>query len=192
MRVAVIVVAIVMVATPSHASKSCMTMAEARQQFRTSHLYWHGAGHCWDATAPLHGIVHRSRERDREPAGPDNPASKNSTPKWRDALSEMLPDDGGSQVTTAQITPSWSYDATEAPARRMNWLDRWVDVAQVTPAIVASGKAEAAGATDVLLATRRRVDPLITPTRLLMAFLAFAMMLAIIELLQGTKFDRRG
>ena len=42
MRVAVIVVAVLVVTTPSEASKSCMTKAEARQQFGSVHLYWHG------------------------------------------------------------------------------------------------------------------------------------------------------
>ena len=190
MRVAVIVVAIVMVATPSHASKSCMTMAEARQQFRTSHLYWHGAGHCWDANAPVHGIVRHIRQRSPEQAEQDNQQQKNPAPMWRNALSEMLPDDGAAQVSVPQIFPqsSWTYDESEAPSARMSWLDRWVDVAQVTPPILASGKAEPAYS---LPAEGRRVDPLVTPTRILMAFLALAMMLAIIELLQGTKFDRR-
>ena len=189
MRIAVIVVAIVMVATPSHASKSCMTMAEARQHFRSSHLYWHGAGHCWDGTAPLHGIVHHIRERGPEQAEQDNQESKDPAPKWRDALSEMLPDDGASRVPAPQIFPqsSWTYDEGEAPAPRMRWLDRWVDVAQVTPPILASGKMEPP---DSLPATGRRADALVTPARLLMAFLALAMMLAIIELLQSTKFDR--
>jgi hypothetical protein len=190
MRVAVIVVAIVMVATPSHASKSCMTMAEARQQFRTAHLYWHGAGHCWGATPPLHGIVHRVRERGHEQAEQDNQQLKNPAPVWRNALSEMLPDDGASQVSAPQIFPqsSWTYEENEAPSARMRWLDRWVDVVQVTPPIVASRKMEPPYS---LPADERRVDPLVTPTRILMAFLALAMMLAIIELLQSTRFDRR-
>lgn len=190
MRVAVIVVAIVMVTTPSHASKSCMTMPEARQHFRTAHLYWHGAGHCWDGTAPLHGIVRHIRDRGPEQAEQDSQEAKNPAPKWREAMSEMLPDDGASPAPAPQIfrPSSWTYDETAAPTRLMNWLDRWVDVAQVTPPIVASGKAEPA---DSLPSGGRRTDPLVTPTRLLMAFLALALILALIELLQGTKFDRR-
>jgi hypothetical protein len=190
MRVALIVIAIVTVATPSHASKSCMTMAEARQQFRTSHLYWHGAGHCWDVNAPLHRIVRHIRPRNPEQAEQDNQQQKTPAPMWRNALSEMLPDDGAAQVSVPQISPqsSWTYDETEAPSARVRWLDRWVDVVQVTPPILASGKVEP---TYPLPAEGRRVDPLVTPTRILMAFLALAMMLAIIELLQGTKFDRR-
>src|SRR3974390_2612460 len=52
MRVAVIVLGLVIVSTPSQASWSCMTRAEAHQQFPTSHLYWYGSGHCWGAMTP--------------------------------------------------------------------------------------------------------------------------------------------
>src|SRR5215469_15411179 len=61
MRVAVIVVGLVVVSTPSQASRSCMTQAEARQQFATSHLYWHGR-HCWDAMTPSRRMVYHARE----------------------------------------------------------------------------------------------------------------------------------
>ena len=61
MRGAVIVVGLVVVSTPSQASRSCMTQAEARQQFATSHLYGHG-GHCWDAMTP--SLVQREAQRD--------------------------------------------------------------------------------------------------------------------------------
>jgi hypothetical protein len=50
MRVAMCIVAVLVVTTPSEASKSCMTKAEARQQFGSVHIYWHGPAHCWDAT----------------------------------------------------------------------------------------------------------------------------------------------
>jgi len=77
MRVAVIAVGLVVVSTPSQASRSCMTQAEARQQSATSHLYWHGSGHCWDAMTPSRRVVHRvrenvQREAQRDPAEPDN------------------------------------------------------------------------------------------------------------------------
>ena len=52
MRTVVIVVFVLVAATPAYASKSCMTMAEARQQFSTTHLYWHGSARCWDDAAP--------------------------------------------------------------------------------------------------------------------------------------------
>ena len=49
MRVAVIVVLISALATPSKASESCMTKTEALQRFG-SYIYWHGVDHCWNAT----------------------------------------------------------------------------------------------------------------------------------------------
>ena len=91
MRVAVIVLGLVVVSTPSQASWSCMTRAEARQQFPTSHLYWYGSGHCWRAMTPSRRrVVHHvrenvQREAQRDPAEPSNPE-----PKWREAKSEML------------------------------------------------------------------------------------------------------
>ena len=50
MRVAVIVVSMLMVVSPSEASESCMSKTEARQHFGLVHIYWHGVDHCWDAS----------------------------------------------------------------------------------------------------------------------------------------------
>src|SRR6266849_3255341 len=47
MRVAVFVVFVSILATASEASQSCMTRTEARGHYGSTHLYWHGAGHCW-------------------------------------------------------------------------------------------------------------------------------------------------
>ena len=49
----VIAIAVVVLLWPAvaHASKDCMTKAEARKIHRTSYLYWHGKGRCWDASA---------------------------------------------------------------------------------------------------------------------------------------------
>jgi hypothetical protein len=33
-------------------TSECMTLATARSLHPRSHLYWHGAHHCWDATPP--------------------------------------------------------------------------------------------------------------------------------------------
>jgi hypothetical protein len=63
MRVAMIVVAMVVVTTPLEASQSCMSKTEARQHFRTSHIYWHGPDHCWDATPPRQHQVQGVRRR---------------------------------------------------------------------------------------------------------------------------------
>src|SRR6266852_1036661 len=71
MRVAVVVVFVSVLSTPSEASQSCMSKTEARQSFHSSHIYWHGADHCWDAT-PIrrHGGQHRAHHHEPEPTPP--------------------------------------------------------------------------------------------------------------------------
>ena len=80
MRVAMIVVSILVVSTPSEASTSCMSKTEARQHFGSVHIYWHGPDHCWDATPTRghHQIAYRVQR-------------KIDQPKWRDAMSAMSP-----------------------------------------------------------------------------------------------------
>ena len=91
MRVAVIVLGLVVVSTPSQASWSCMTRAEARQQFPTSHLYWYGSGHCWHAMTPSRRrVVHRVRENVQREAQRDPAERNNPEPKWREMA--MLPE----------------------------------------------------------------------------------------------------
>jgi hypothetical protein len=96
MRVAVSFALMLMVVTPSGASESCMSLIEARQHFGLVHIYWHGADHCWDASPG------RQQRRVVHTAAP-----KPDQRKWRDAMSEMVPD--------AQVA-------------QMLWLDRWVDI----------------------------------------------------------------
>jgi hypothetical protein len=37
--------------TASAQAKPCLTKLEARQIYRTDHLYWHTSAHCWDDQA---------------------------------------------------------------------------------------------------------------------------------------------
>ena len=50
MRIVAIAVVALLWPAVAQASKDCMTKAEARKVYRTSHLYWHGKGRCWDAS----------------------------------------------------------------------------------------------------------------------------------------------
>ena len=50
MRIIAIAVVVLLLPAVAHASKDCMTKAEARKIYRTSYLYWHGKGRCWDAS----------------------------------------------------------------------------------------------------------------------------------------------
>jgi hypothetical protein len=186
MRAAVIVGFVLMAATPSYASKSCMTMAEARTQFATSHLYWHGPGHCWDATAPQHRIIGRVKPKEQQQADGDNaapdaaaqedsPAPAKREPKWRNAMSEMLPVDAPS---AASALPSLPAIATTG----LNWLDRWVDVAQIAPPSFLRRNTEAVSA-EVSPVVGQKADPMVTPMRLILVFLSIVVILAVIELL---------
>ena len=150
MRVAVIVVGLVVVSTPSQASKSCMTQAEARQHFANSHLYWHGR-HCWDAMTPSRRVVHRvrenvQREAQRDPAEPNNPE-----PKWREAMSEML-------------------TVNEAPSPSVSWENRWVEIAQALPTLAGDKAAQE----DASANATHRIEPMFT---VLLAFLAIVLAL---------------
>jgi hypothetical protein len=185
MRTAVIFLFVLVTASPAHASKSCMTMVEARTQFATSHLYWHGSSHCWDATAPAHRIVRRVKPKEPQAesdnATPDTAARDDGTvpakreTKWRNAMSEMLPAD---TPNIASAAPSLPAIATTG----MNWLDRWVDVAQIAPPSFLRRTPELA-ATEISPAAREKPDPMVTPMRLILVFLSIVVILAVIELL---------
>src|SRR5581483_10787759 len=185
MRTAALFIFALLAASPAHASKSCMTMAEARAQFATSHLYWHGPNHCWDATTPQHRIVRRVKPREQQAEGgraaPDVAAQDDGAvpatrePKWRDAMSEMLPVDAPG---AASALPS----LTELATTGMNWLDRWVDVAQVAPPSFLRRNTAAAPA-EVSPSAGQKADPMVTPMRLILVFLSIVVILAVIELL---------
>jgi hypothetical protein len=169
MRTVVIVVFALVATTPAYASKSCMTMAEARQQFSTSHLYWHGSGHCWDTTPPRH----RLKPSEDQKARRDNRSPLVEEPKWRNAMSELLAAD-------APIEPSsvpTSVAAIELP--RTDWLDRWVEVVQVASPTVSSRDEPA----DISPTVGRKADPTITPVGLILMLTGLLVTLAAIELL---------
>ena len=195
MRVAILVIGIAMVSTPSHASKSCMSLAEARQAYGQVHLWWHGSGHCWDATASAgkHGYIHRARrsevkeaarDEDKEADTADAADATAKKPKWRDAMSEMLPVDAPVFRSAAAAFPTVAVpiiEPSEAPSSVLDWLDRWVDIAQVFPRNNPS-RAEVPSAS-LAPASAARAEPLVTPMRIILAFLAIALIIGVIEIL---------
>jgi hypothetical protein len=183
MRTEAIIVFVLAAATPAYASKTCMTMAEARQQYATTHLYWHGAGHCWDMTPPRHRVV-RVKPREDQQARRDNREPVPQEPKWRNAMSEMLPADVSPETLSAPSPPP----PDETPP--MNWPDRWVDIAQVTLPATFIRKDEPP---EILAAVRNSDNGYfaITPLRLILMFLVAA--LAMIALLsRNLLHDWRG
>src|SRR5262249_13173536 len=175
MRTAVIFGFVLLAASPAHASKSCMTMAEARAQFATSHLYWHGPAHCWDATPPAHRVVRRIKPAEQQAgsevvppgvAAQDDAVPARREPKWRDAMSEMLP----------AAAPGFGAAASSLPTiatTGMNWLDRWVDVAQVAPlSLLRHNPETTAAAAEASSAVGQKADPMVTPVRLILIFMS--------------------
>lgn len=154
MSAAAIAVSLLMLllASPAGASTSCMSKAEARQHFASAHIYWHGAKHCWNATptARQHQVRTARKQTDQ--------------PKWREAMSELLPD--RQQVAQMSVPNTWT--------------DRWVDIAASPPSRTAidiphikSPPAES------------QSKPMLTPQAMLLVLvaLAIALMLATIEFL---------
>ena len=158
MRAAVFVVFVLMVSTPSEASQSCMTKTEARQHFGSVHIYWHGGDHCWDATASRR--YHRAHgvRQIRQVQQIGQVQRKIDQPKWYDSMSQMLPD--------------------EEPAKT-SWADRWVDIEPLPRRIVAI----VAGAPAAVI--ERAPEPMLTPRVVVMAMIAIALILAMVELLFG-------
>lgn len=199
MRVALIVVAIAFVASPSHASPSCMTMAEARAAFPGKHLWWHGPNKCWDATPGRRQLAQRiqARESQREPQK-ESPGQQQKTAReapaeragieerkrpnwthesrWREAMSRMRPEDDA--ALQSSMPARASADALEAPpAPRVNWRDRWVEVVpRVPPAAVKPG------AVELSTAAAPVVEPLLTPMRVILALLGVLLTLATVEI----------
>jgi len=157
------VVVMFAVTTPLQASQSCMSKTEARNHFSSSHIYWHGPDHCWDATPVhrhgIHGVRRHTpsreaeRKRDRpEPdqsqlddqSKPDQSKPDQSKPdqfKWRDSMSAMLPDaDQPLRAARDARVDGAENAATGALASERDGnaapspiASRWVDIVQVTP-----------------------------------------------------------
>ena len=118
-----IAIAVVVLLWPAvaHASKDCMSRAEARKVYRTSHLYWHGKGRCWDAsprashrhpkveTARRHGVEasHKAKGKPKPEASPvPTPAERTLTPDdlraWANSMAAMT---GEPSVTVLERWP---------------------------------------------------------------------------------------
>ena len=193
MRIALSAVAIALLfaSSPARSSPSCMTQSEARAKFPTSHLWWHGPNHCWDATPSRTQLSKRIRARETKPAQAEEQAESATAEdkqadikrkfdawqasRWREAMSKMRPDDvpGASASARAQA----SVEPLEAPATRVNFWDRWVEIAQRAPPVV-----DQAGPSD-LAADTRVAEPIVTPMRVMLALLVLVLTIGAAELL---------
>jgi hypothetical protein len=171
MRFAVFVVLLVMT-TPSEASKSCMTKTEARQHFGSVHIYWHGKDHCWDATPTRrHHRIHNVQEnRKDQPIGNvqqklDEPKNFDE-PKWHEAMSEMLLD-------AEPVQTPWVDRWVDIEPPQLPIVARWVDIVQVPPPSIIEP------------------EPMVTPRSIVTVIIAITMTLATVEVLFGGMISKR-
>ena len=101
-------------ARPAHSAPSCMRKSEARHAFATSHIYWHGPSHCWDAISPR---SHHVRFRDANVR-----------------RHEIERDDGAPVPLPAADLRKLTQEPETDLITATPWVDRWTDVAQVAPA----------------------------------------------------------
>ena len=167
MRVALIVVSMLMAATPSEASKSCMSRTEARQHFGTVYIYWHGKGHCWDATPPrrYHQIRKVQRQLQRKAQ------RQVDQPKWRDSMSKMPPN--------------------EEPVQKP-WINRWVDIEPAQLPMV-ERRADIAQRADIdqpVPLPIRKPEPMVTPRGVVMVIIIITLTLAIVMVFEHPRSRR--
>jgi hypothetical protein len=151
MRVALIVVAIAMVSSPSLASPSCMTLSEARARHGNAHLYWHGPGRCWDASPGRRQLAKRIKVREREPAEADVDPNK-AVPK---AVSRIEPKAESRPVEAKKPAAGLAANPAEKPAANpASWAHetRWREamskmLPEDAPVARAHASAESAPAT---------------------------------------------
>src|SRR5216684_878094 len=161
MRVAVFVVFVSILATASEASPSCMTRTEAHRHFGSAHIYWHGAGHCWDATSTRqHHQVHHVREKTEHQAKP-----KIDHPRWHESMSQMLAAD------EEPVRTSWPDRWVDIEPARSPLGARWVDIVQAAPAQMPAQIMESES------------EPIITPRSVMMVITVLTLTLAIVEFL---------
>ena len=182
MRVAMIIAVVLVSATPSEASKSCMTTAEARQHFGSVHIYWHGPNRCWDAT-PTRRHANRKIQRKtptREVQREIDQPKRIDQPKWRDSMSEMLASsDPVQSIGTSVDARRYEGDGAEAGTP---WIDRWTDVE--TPPLAARWVDIAPGERPPII--ERRAHRLVRPPDMVLVFVVFVVLaLGTIEVLLG-------
>jgi hypothetical protein len=161
MRVALIVVSMLMAATPSEASKSCMSRTEARQHFGTVYIYWHGKGHCWDATPPRR--YHQIRKVQRQVQ--QKAQRQVDQPKWHDSMSKMSPNE----------------EPVQTP-----WVNRWVSIeSPQLPVVERRADVTPPDVTQPEPLPIRKPEPMVTPRGVVMVIIIILLTLAVVMIFEG-------
>ena len=128
-----------MVSTSAHASRDCMTQAEARKVYPTSHLYWYGNGRCWDTSPTVSRETVRAARRvfNKDKAKPKPQAMAEivdagpvPTPPTTPAERTLTPDD---LCTWANSTGAMTAEPTVTIVNR--WPDEELPQHRTTPTV---------------------------------------------------------
>jgi len=113
-------------------AKPCLTKAEARQLYKTDHIYWHTSAHCWDDQAS------GSKSGDDEPevtAAAARPASVAAAVRPEIAFPSLIKGDGIAPTQwvnwphvdwfspSSMLTHPWIWDF-DAPDTFTPWRKR--------------------------------------------------------------------
>jgi hypothetical protein len=181
MRVAVIAVSMLVAATSSEASKSCMSKTEAREHFGSVHIYWHGQDHCWDATPTRRHHTQKVQRENRRQV-----QQKNDQSKWNNAMSEMLVADEPARMPALQTSWDARHHGNDDTAAGAQWVDRWVDIVQVAPPPIIESKPEPMAAPPPIIA-----EPMVRPRYVMLVFFGIVpLVLAAIVLFSGTIYEQ--
>jgi hypothetical protein len=129
-NMSIVAIAVMLLLSPAvaHASKDCMTKAEARNVYRTSYLYWHGKGRCWDASRRASHRLKKSASRKGEPVEESHKAKPKQEGKAELVKSSPLPT-GTNGTLTPDDLRAWANSMAAMPSEPIvTILDRWPDV----------------------------------------------------------------
>ena len=128
MRIVAIAVVLLLSPAVAHASKDCMTKAEARNVYRTSYLYWHGKGRCWDAS-PRASHRHQTVGAVRHRVEASHKAKTRPKPEVKVEVVDPSPVPTGANGTlTPDDLRKWANSMAAMPSEPIvKILDRWPD-----------------------------------------------------------------
>ena len=129
MRIVAIAVVLLLSPAVAHASKDCMTKAEARNVYRTSYLYWHGKGRCWDASPRASHRLKKVAAARANPVEASHKAKTRPKPEVKVEVVDPSPVPTGANGTlTPDDLRKWANSMAAMPSEPIvKILDRWPD-----------------------------------------------------------------
>ncbi|MGY2906493.1 hypothetical protein [Bradyrhizobium sp. URHC0002] len=127
----IVAIAVVMLLSPAvaHASKDCMTRAEARNIYRTSYLYWHGKGRCWDASPRASHRLKKVAAARANRVEASHKTKARPKPEVKVEVADPSPVPTGANGTlTPDDLRKWANSMAAMPSEPIvKILDRWPD-----------------------------------------------------------------